>query len=68
MKRIIDFVALLGMVQEHISAKYSAALTETDKISQLRSYIEKYLRDTEYTVEGLTTESLVGRKGARTKH
>lgn len=59
MKRIIDFVALLGMVQEHISAKYSAALTETDKISQLRSYIEKYLRDTEYTVEGLTTESLV---------
>lgn len=59
MKRIIDYVPLLSMVQEHISTYYSAALNNTDKQNQLKSYIEKFLRDYEYEVEGLTTQELI---------
>ena len=58
MNREIDFVTLLFMVQEHISSKYAATLTDTTKLSQLKSYIEKYLRDTAYSVEGMTDEKL----------
>ena len=58
MNRQIDFVILLSMVQEHISSKYAATLTDTTKLSQLKSYIEKYLRDTAYSVEGMTDEKL----------
>ena len=59
MKRIIDYVPLLSMVQEHISTYYSAALNNTDKQNQLKSYIEKFLRDYEYEVEGLITQELI---------
>lgn len=58
MNRQIDFVTLLSMVQEHISSKYAATLTDTTKLSQLKPYIEKYLRDTAYSVEGMTDEKL----------
>ena len=58
MERTIEFVPLLSRVQEYISSRYSAALTETEKLSQLRSYIEKYLRDYNYKVEGLNTDGL----------
>ena len=58
MNRQVDFVTLLSMVQEHISSKYAATLTDTTKLSQLKSYIEKYLRDTAYSVEGMTDEKL----------
>ncbi len=58
MNREIDFVTLLSMVQEHISSKYAATLTDTTKLSQLKSYIEKYLHDTAYSVEGMTDEKL----------
>ncbi len=58
MNRQIDFVTLLSMVQEHILSKYAATLTDTTKLSQLKSYIEKYLRDTAYSVEGMTDEKL----------
>ena len=58
MNRQIDFVTLLSMVQKHISSKYAATLTDTTKLSQLKSYIEKYLRDTAYSVEGMTDEKL----------
>ena len=58
MNRQIDFVTLLSMVQEYISSKYAATLTDTSKLSQLKSYIEKYLRDTAYSVEGMTDEKL----------
>lgn len=54
----IEFVPLLNLVQQYISGRYSAALTEEDKQNQLRSYIEKYLRDTEYTVEKLSMTQL----------
>lgn len=58
MNRQIDFITLLSMVQEHISSKYAATLTDNTKLSQLKSYIEKYLRDTAYSVEGMTDEKL----------
>ncbi len=58
MNRQIDFVTLLSMVQEHISSKYAATLTDNTKLSQLKSYIEKYLRDTAYSVEAMTDEKL----------
>lgn len=58
MERTIEFVPLLSMVQEHISSRYSAALTEAAKQTQLRSYIEKFLRDYNYTVTDLSQEEL----------
>ena len=61
MSRSIEILTVLGKVQQHISEKYSASLTNKDKLSQLKSYIEKYLRDTEYTVEGMTLTELTDR-------
>ena len=58
MERTIDFVSLLSNVQRFISSRYSATLTQEDKQSQLKPYIEKFIHDYEYRVEGLTTESL----------
>ena len=57
MKRQIEFVELLSNVQQYISSRYSAALTNDQ--SQLSSYIEKYIRDNDYEVEGLTREKLI---------
>ena len=54
----MDFINLLEKTQQYISAHYAAALTNSDKISQLKTYIEKYLRDTGYSVEGYTLEEL----------
>ena len=61
MERVIDFVPLLGLVQEFISTRYAAALTNAEKQTQLRSYIDKYLRDYHYGVAGLTQEELVNK-------
>lgn len=54
----IQFVPLLHKVQEHISQNYAAALTERSKFPQLKTYIEKYLRDNGFTVEGMSTGML----------
>ena len=56
MERSIEFVPLLRQVQEYISTRYAAALT--DKQNQLRSYISKYLHDYGYTVPGMTSEEV----------
>ena len=58
MAKVVSFVSLLQMVQEYISQNYAAALSDKAKLNQLRSYIEKYLHDTGYTVEGFTAEEL----------
>ena len=58
MSNSLDFLSLLGKVQQHISEKYSESLTNTDKLTQLKSYIEKYLRDTGYSVDGMDITSL----------
>lgn len=58
MAKNVPFVSLLQMVQEYISQNYAAALSDRRKLGQLRSYIDKYLSDTGYTVEGFTTDEL----------
>ena len=59
MGRIIEFVPLLESVQEYVSSRYAAALTDTAKQTQLRSYIEKYLRDYQYGVDGFSQDKLI---------
>ncbi|MCQ2485548.1 MAG: Flp pilus assembly complex ATPase component TadA [Clostridia bacterium] len=59
MNRPVEIKVLLPLVQEHISTHYSAALNDINKQIQLNSYIEKFLRDYGYTVEGYTTEELI---------
>ena len=46
-----DFVTLLSGAQRHISALYSEAVSDKDKTVQLKAYIEKYLRDKDFTEE-----------------
>ena len=58
MERMIEFVPLLRQVQEYISMRYAAALTDTSKHNQLRSYISKYLHDYGYTVADLSQEDV----------
>ena len=58
MSQHLDFISVLNKVQQHISEKYSATLTNEDKLSQLKSYIEKYLRDTGYSVHGMDITEL----------
>ncbi len=59
MNQAMEFWPLLRLVQEYISQTYAAALTDKNKLSQLKSYIEKYLRDKEYEVDGTTTQELI---------
>ena len=59
MAREIDFWTLLKLTQEYISQNYAAALTDKSKLGQLKSYIDKYLRDNDYKVENLTTKELI---------
>lgn len=61
MKNINAFINILQRTQQYISEKYSAALTNTEKLPQLKSYIEKYLRDTGFIVDGLTQSELTDR-------
>ena len=56
-----DLWRILNMAREHITENYAAALTDRDKLSQLRAYIEKFLRDGGHRVDGLTPEELAGR-------
>lgn len=58
MQKHIDFVPLLSMVQEHISSRYAAALSDKNKLPQLKSYIDKFLRDGGYVVDGLSQSDL----------
>ena len=61
MNQEIDFWTLLRLTQENISQTYAAALTDKDKLSQLKSYIEKYVRDRGYTVVGYNLKQLTDR-------
>lgn len=61
MKRMIEYVPLLSSVQEYVSARYAAALTNAGIQDQLRPYIEKFLRDNEYSVDGMSDQELVDR-------
>ena len=59
MKRQIDYVSLLDLVQKHISTNYSAALNDSNKKEQLNSYIKQFLMRYEYDVENLSEEQLI---------
>ncbi|MCL2083249.1 MAG: CpaF/VirB11 family protein [Oscillospiraceae bacterium] len=56
-----DFWGLLALAQEHITAHYAAALSDTEKDGQLKSYIRKYLRDVDKHMDKSTLEDLTGR-------
>ncbi|OGO91724.1 MAG: hypothetical protein A2Y17_13255 [Clostridiales bacterium GWF2_38_85] len=55
----IEFWTLLSLTQEYISERYSSVLIDKEKLIQLKAYIEKYLIDTKYAVDGHSTESLI---------
>lgn len=57
----IDLASLAGMVQQHISRKYAAALIDRTKVAELKAYIAQYLYDTGFTVDGYTEKALAER-------
>ena len=59
MAKIIDFWSLLQRTQEYISKNYAQALIDEDKSQQLKNYIDKFLRDHDYKVEGMETKALI---------
>jgi pilus assembly protein CpaF len=59
--RVIEFVELLHLAQEYISKNYAAALTEKSKFPQIKTYLEKYLRDNGFTVNGMTTNEVTNK-------
>lgn len=56
-----DFWRLLQLVQEYISENYAAALTDREKLPQLKPYIEKYLRDNGYAEDTPARRKLTDR-------
>lgn len=56
-----EFLKVLTETQQYISERYSATLTNKDKLPQLKAYIEKYLTDKGCFVEGLTKQELTNR-------
>ena len=61
MANTIDFWTLLKTTQEYISSNYAPVLADRSKLSQLKAYIDKYLRDNDFKVEGMTTKGLIDR-------
>lgn len=61
MSKSIELAQLLTLTQGYISKTYSAALSDPEKRSQLRSYIEQYLIDNGYSVDGMTDNQVVDR-------
>ena len=58
MSKTTDFWHILNLVREHITEKYAAVLTDKEKLPQLRSYIQKFLRDGNYEINGLSFDEL----------
>lgn len=61
MSKSIAFVPLLQLAQENISKNYAAALTDKSKHPQIKTYLEKYLRDNGYTVDGMITAEVTNK-------
>lgn len=61
MSKSIAFVPLLHLAQEYISQNYAAALTEKSKFPQIKTYLEKYLRDNGFSVDGMTTTEITNK-------
>lgn len=58
---IIDLQTLLDRAQGFIAANYAAALSDRSKRVDLLGYIEQYIRDNAYEVEGFSQEKLARR-------
>ena len=52
---------ILSQTQKHISKYYATALTDESKREELKNYIEKFILDEGYLVEGCTDEQLIDR-------
>lgn len=52
---------VLADTQHYISKYYATALTDENKHDQLKAYIEKYILDEGFLVEGFTDEQLIDR-------
>ena len=59
MAKTVEFWNLLRMTQEYISQRYAAALIDPSKRGQLRAYIDQFLREHSYSVEGQDNDNLV---------
>lgn len=57
----IELSILTSLCQAYIAKNYAASLVDKSKTAELKAYIGKYLYDTEYTVTGYDTKSLVER-------
>lgn len=56
-----DFWVVLSSAQEYIAHNYSEVLSNPDNLPQLKSYLDKYIRDKHFTVEGLTSYELINK-------
>lgn len=56
-----DLWSVLAKTQQYISKYYASALTDESKHDQLKSYIEKYILDEGFLVDGFTDEKLIDR-------
>ena len=61
MAKTIGLYNLLGQVQSYISRNFTAAIGEEKKRSQLKYYIEQYIRDNGYAVEGMPDKDVIDR-------
>ena len=52
---------VLSLTQKHISKYYATALTDESKKEDLKHYIEKFILDGGYLVDGFTDEGLIDR-------
>lgn len=52
---------ILSQTQKHISKYYATALTDESKREELKNYIEKFILDEGYLVDGFTDEQLIDR-------
>jgi pilus assembly protein CpaF len=57
----IGLQAVLTLTQEYVSKNYAGALTDEGKKEQVKSYIENFLRDGNYKVEGFYLQTLIDR-------
>ena len=54
----IKLYDVLSLTQRYISKYYASALTDESKREDLKNYIEKYILDNGYMVDGMTDEQL----------
>lgn len=56
-----DLWKVLSETQAHISKYYATALTDESKHDELKNYIEKFILDSGYIVDGFDDDGLISR-------